>query len=313
LSRLAEFPGAADWQNARLRRRHLAENAEFGQRIRAEPVGTVDADAGTFTGGIEARQRRRAETVDEDAAHGVMHRRADRYRRARRIDAEKLLGQFVDLRQALAQLGFAEMAQVEMHHRTVLPLDGATLLLLVPEGLAEAVARPEFHRLVARRRLGRPETIVLQIAIAVLVDQEAALATTCFGKQQAGARHAGRVVLDEFHVPQGHAVAVGQSHAVAGHHAAVGVLAEDPPGTAGGDDHRSGLDQGEFTGTDLDRDDALDATVLDHQINAEMLVETLDRRILDRRLEQRVQHVETGLVGGEPGALDLHAAERRAH
>ena len=30
----------------------------------------------------------------------------------------------------------------------------------------------------------------------------------------------------------------------------------------------------------------------------------------DRGLEQRVQHVEAGLVGGEPGALDLHAAER---
>jgi hypothetical protein len=31
--------------------------------------------------------------------------------------------------------------------------------------------------------------------------------------------------------------------------------------------------------------------------------------ILDRGLEQRVQHVEAGLVGREPGALDLHAAE----
>jgi hypothetical protein len=64
-----------------------------------------------------------------------------------------------------------------------------------------------------------------------------------------------------------------------------------------------------LAGSDLDRDDTLDAPVLDHQVDAEMLVETLDRRILDRRLEQRVQHVEAGLVGGEPGALDLHAAE----
>jgi hypothetical protein len=62
-------------------------------------------------------------------------------------------------------------------------------------------------------------------------------------------------------------------------------------------------------GSDLDRDDTLHAAVLDHQIDAEMLVEALDRRILDRGLEQRVQHVETGLVGGEPRALDLHAAE----
>ena len=32
--------------------------------------------------------------------------------------------------------------------------------------------------------------------------------------------------------------------------------------------------------------------------------------VLERGLEQRVQHVEAGLVGGEPGAHLLHAAER---
>jgi hypothetical protein len=40
-----------------------------------------------------------------------------------------------------------------------------------------------------------------------------------------------------------------------------------------------------------------------------VFVETADRRVLDRGLEQRVQHVEAGLVGGEPGTLDFHAAE----
>jgi hypothetical protein len=60
---------------------------------------------------------------------------------------------------------------------------------------------------------------------------------------------------------------------------------------------------------DLDRHDALHAPFLDHQIDAEMFVEALDRRVLDRGLEQRVQHVKAGLVGGKPGALDLHAAE----
>lgn len=40
-----------------------------------------------------------------------------------------------------------------------------------------------------------------------------------------------------------------------------------------------------------------------------MLVEALDLRVFQRGLEQGVQHVEAGLVGGEPGAFDLHAAE----
>ena len=42
----------------------------------------------------------------------------------------------------------------------------------------------------------------------------------------------------------------------------------------------------------------------------EPLVVARDRGVLQRGLEQRVQHVEAGLVGGEPGAHLLHAAER---
>ncbi|EXI86819.1 MAG: hypothetical protein AW12_02116 [Candidatus Accumulibacter sp. BA-94] len=118
------------------------------------------------------------------------------------------------------------------------------------------------------------------------------------------------MVLDELHVAQRHTVPIGQRHAVAGDDAAVGVLAEHAAGTTGGNHHRARLDQREFAGSDLDRDDTLHAPVLNDQVDAEMLVETLDRGILDRGLEQRVQHVEAGLVGGEPRPLDLHAAER---
>ena len=44
-------------------------------------------------------------------------------------------------------------------------------------------------------------------------------------------------------------------------------------------------------------------------VGAEVLVEALDRGELVRGLEQRVQHVEAGLVGREPRALHFHAAE----
>ncbi|KFB74201.1 MAG: hypothetical protein AW09_000512 [Candidatus Accumulibacter phosphatis] len=120
------------------------------------------------------------------------------------------------------------------------------------------------------------------------------------------------MILDEFHVAQGHAVTIGERHAITGDHAAVGVLAEHAAGAAGGDDHRPAFDQSEFSRSDLDRHDALHAPVLDHQINAEMFVEALDRWVLDRCLEEGVQHVKAGLVGGKPGALDLHAT-KRAH
>jgi len=61
--------------------------------------------------------------------------------------------------------------------------------------------------------------------------------------------------------------------------------------------------------SDLDGDDAGDPLILDDQIDTEVFVETLDRRILDRGLEERVQHVKAGLVGGKPGPFDLHSAE----
>jgi hypothetical protein len=179
----------------------------------------------------------------------------------------------------------------------------------VPVGLAEPVARPELHRLVARRRLGRAEPVVLQVAVAVLVEQEAAFAAACLGEQKAGARHARGVVLHELHVAQRHAVAVGERHAIAGDDAAVGVLAERAACAAGGDDHRLGLHEPEFAGRDVDRHHTLHTALVDDQVHAEVLVQAPDRRVLHRRLEQRVQHVEAGLVGGEPCALDLHAAE----
>ncbi len=70
------------------------------------------------------------------------------------------------------------------------------------------------------------------------------------------------------------------------------------------------LDQPESAGSNLDGQHALATTVLDDQLAAKVFVETLDRWILDRRLKQGMQHVKTGLVGREPGPLDLHTAER---
>ena len=81
------------------------------------------------------------------------------------------------------------------------------------------------------------------------------------------------------------------------------------PRTAGGDDDRLGFDHVEFAGPHFDRYDALATAVFFEQINAEMLVETLNRGILDRGLEQGVQDVETGFVGGKPSPFDFHAAK----
>src|SRR5204862_8180570 len=48
----------------------------------------------------------------------------------------------------------------------------------------------------------------------------------------------------------------------------------------------------------------------DQQAGHVPLVVAHDRRVLQGGLEQRVQEVEAGLVGGEPGTHLLHATER---
>ena len=153
-------------------------------------------------------QGRGGAAVGHDPAHGVVHGRQHRDRLPARVDSEVAQCELADLRQALAQLGFSQVAQIEVHDLAMRPADRAAALLFVPVGLAQAVARTELHRLVARRGLGRPEAVVLQIAVASLVEQESPFAAAGLGKQQAGARHAGRVVLHELHVTQRHAVAV---------------------------------------------------------------------------------------------------------
>ena len=202
------------------------------------------------------------------------------------------------------------MAQIEQHRVALRRGDGAALALLVPERLAQAVARPKLHVFVARLGLGRPQPVILQIALAVLVEQESAFAAARLGDQNAGAGQAGRMILNELHVAQRHAVPIGQRHAVAGDDAAIGVLSEHAAGAAGGDHDGAGMDGGEFAGRQRQHHRTLDAAVIDQKIDAEIFVEALDGGEPGRGLEQGVENMEARAIGGEPGALDLHAAER---
>jgi hypothetical protein len=65
----------------------------------------------------------------------------------------------------------------------------------------------------------------------------------------------------------------------------------------------------EFAAAHFECGDALAAAIIDQQVEGVVLVVAFDRRELQRGLEQRVQDMEARLVGGEPGALLLHATE----
>ena len=196
-----------------------------------------------------------------------------------------------------------------MDGRAVGGVDGATFLALMPEGLREPVTRAQLHRLRTRPGIQRAQAVVLQVAVAVAVDQDAAFAAAAFGHENAGARQAGGVVLHELHVAQRHAGPVGHAHAVAGEGAGVGVLPEHAACAARGHDHGIGKERQTLAAGDLDGQHATHAAVLDQQVGTEELVVAPDLRVLERGLEEGVQDVEAASVGREPGAGYLHAAE----
>ena len=115
--------------------------------------------------------------------------------------------------------------------------------------------------------------------------------------------------LDELHVLERGAGAIGQSHAIAGADGAVGGEGEDSTAAPGGEDDGLGLDEVELAGADLQGNDAPGFAIVDDYGGDEPFIVTLDGGVFEGGLEKGVQHVEAGLVGGEDGALDAHASE----
>ena len=287
-----------------------AEDQQLRQRVGAEPVGAVDADAGGLPRGVQPLERGRPVDVGVDPAHHVVHDRADRDQLVHGVDALVLQAQLPNEGKLGVDELRAEMAQVEVDDRTPGRVRRTTLLDLVDERLREPVARTELHAAQLRSRGRLAEVVVLEVAVAVLVQQPAALGARRLGDQDAGERKAGRVVLDELHVLERRARAIGERHAVPGVDVGVRGEREDLAAAAGAQDDRLRGDRLDLAGQQADRDDAVHPAVVDQQPGDEHLVVARDLVVLQGGLEQRVQHVEAGLVGREPGALLLHAAER---
>src|SRR5262249_345561 len=147
------------------------------------------------------------------------------------------------------------------------------------------------------------------VAVAVLVEEPAALGSGSLGDEDPGEGQPGRMVLDELHVLERRAGPIGERHSVAGLDGGVGREGEDPAAAAGAEDGGLGQDGLDPAGMELDGDHALDAAIVDEELGDEPLVVAGDRGVLERGLEERVKHVEAGFVGGVPGTHLLHAAE----
>ena len=78
---------------------------------------------------------------------------------------------------------------------------------------------------------------------------------------------------------------------------------------AGAQDDGARGDRLDLPGLQIDGHHALDAAVVHQQLGDEPLVVADDAGVFEGGLEQRVEHVEAGLVGGKPRAHLLHAPE----
>ena len=203
------------------------------------------------------------------------------------------------------------MAQIEIDHIASRRGDRVALTPFVPESLGDFIARAQLHIFIFRfaQRSFRTHAVILQIAVAVLVDQNTAFAAAAFRHQNSGTRETGGVILHELHIAQRYAVAERHTHTVAGDDTAVGIVAIHASCAAGRQNDRVGADLHQRTFHHIHRDQTASLAIIHQNIQNKMLIEALDLRELKRSLEQGVQHMKAGFIGSEPGSLDLHAAE----
>ena len=188
--------------------------------------------------------------------------------------------------------------------------------------LADAAAFADLDGHRARDHVARGEIlggrrIALHEALALGIDEIAALAARAFGDEAAGAVDSGRVELDELHVLQRQAGAQRHRAAVAGVGVGAGAGMIDAAIAAGGEDGGLRAEAMQRAVVELQRDHAAAGALVVHdQVDGEEL-DVEFRGVAQRLAVHGVQHGVAGAVGGGAGALRLalavvqrHAAER---
>ena len=179
-------------------------------------------------------------------------------------------------------------------------------VILVRSGTA-AFEHLQHHRArddIARRQVDDRRRVALHEPLALAVEQPAALAAHRLGDQDSQARQTGGMELVEFHVLQGKSLAEDDAQAVTGQGVGIGGGFEHPPGSAGRQHDRLGVEDvniagGEFVGHHPGGDRA-PRGLGQHQVEGVELVEELDV-VLDAVLVQRLQDHVAGAVGGVAG------------
>ena len=283
------------------------EDHEVDERIRAEPVCSVDARAACLAHGHDARRdairivrcrvQHLAPVVRGHAAHVVVHGRQDRDRFARQVDAREDARRFRDARKPFRKRLRRQVVQVKVD---VVLFRADTAPLADLQGHAPAHDVPAGKILVGGR-------VALHEPVALGIGEIAPLAAGAFGDEAARAVDPGRVELHEFHVlqrqpgPRRHAAAVagaGMGRRCRKVGAAIAACRQ----------HRHlRVEDVERSVLQAPGKNALAGAVLGHdQVDREIL-DVEFRVVLQRLAVERVQYRVPGPVGGSAGALDGRA------
>ena len=255
-----------------------------------------------------------------------MARRVDRHQFLDRVDAQVGAGELGDVGQFGLEHIRAEVAHVDVD-------------VVLVRSRAAALEHLEHHRPrddVARRQVDDRRRVALHEALALAVEQPAALAAHRLGDEDAQAGQTRRVELVELHVLQRKSLAEHDAQAVAGQGVGVGGGLVHPARAAGGEHDRLGVEDVDVTGRQLVGDDpgghGAGLRLGDRDVECVVLVEELDV-VLDAVLIERLQDHVAGAVGGvtrpahgglavvagvpaEPALVDAalrRAVERHAH
>ena len=169
----------------------------------------MNADIGTFAGGVETGNGGSAMNVGLDTPHDVVVPRADRYRLLRQIDIHKVHSDFIDVAKLRLNELSSQVAEVQVN-APVHPTPLVDLRLLCS---GDHVTGGQLHHLGG---------ILLHEPVTFGVEQVGPLSTGRLRHQNAVALEGGGMVLDHLHIHQGRACPIGQGQSVAGDDKAIG-------------------------------------------------------------------------------------------
>ncbi|SJN57753.1 hypothetical protein BQ6471_02706 [Vibrio gazogenes] len=176
------------------------------------------------------------------------------------------------------QVFLAQMTQIQMDDIAEWMWDGVAFLLFVPESLRNFVTRTEFHIFVFRLadRCFRAHTVILQVTVAVFIDDNTAFTPTPFGHQDPCTGQTCRMVLDKLHIAKWHTVTIGHSHTITGYNATIGITLINTACTTSRQNDGFCFNRDQFTFCHMNGNQTLHLTVVHQQINHEVFVKAFD-------------------------------------